>query len=546
MGIFPSPFMDFSAGLRYNESHAPGMPGSPCVEVPVMAICQIFMLPQEHWYGACVTDGTVMPLTAASQYHRNLDPNPTSNQAASLLLSDKGRYLYCPQGVQLDVENGAIRMESTQGDIDYGRGYTTLRGAYQAASRCHFPATGQTPPVLFFASPQYNTWIELLYNQNQEGILRYAQGILDQGLPAGILMVDDGWNPYYGCWEFSRRAFPDPKEMVDTLHDMGFRVMLWTCPFISPDSREYRLLAQKGYLVRDREGEPAVRTWWNGHSAILDMTNPGAQAWYHQQNRALMDRYGIDGFKFDAGDGGFYRNDDRTYVSTDANGQTQAWMDIGTHYPYNEFRAGFGRGGLPLVHRLADKNHSWGENGVASLIPHALCQGILGYAFVCPDMIGGGEYQSFTAHAKHLDAELFVRYAQCAALMPMMQFSAAPWRVLPDAYARLCVEAAQLHEKMAGRIYALAQDAAQTGEPIVRYMEYQFPGEGLAEVTDQFMLGPDILVAPVLEKGARSRRVHLPKGRWLLAGETPYQGGTTPEVDAPLEVLPYFIREKEA
>ncbi|MCQ5090565.1 glycoside hydrolase, partial [Ruthenibacterium lactatiformans] len=96
-----------------------------------------------------------------------------------------------------------------------------------------------------------------------------------------------------------------------------------------------------------------------------------------------------------------------------------------------------------------------------SLIPNTLTQGMLGYAFSCPDMIGGGENANFTANSDKLDDELFVRYAQCAALMPMMQFSAAPWRELPPKAAELCVQAAKLHEQYTEDILALAKHAAQ-------------------------------------------------------------------------------------
>lgn len=508
-----------------------------------MSVLSISMLPGENWYGICTQAGLHLPFTGESEFHMDLDPNPTGNQAASLLLSDAGRYVYCSRGMRLDIAGGVICAACDRAEVIFGEGHATLRGAFLAASSAHFPAGGVMPPEDFFSKPQYNTWIELLYDQTQEGILRYARAILEQGLPAGILMIDDGWNPRYGHFEFTR-AFPDPKAMVDELHAMGFTVMLWTCPFISPDSLEYRTLRDRDLLLKDREGNVAIRSWWNGCSAVLDLTHPGAREWFHARHRALMENYGIDGFKFDAGDGQFYRNDDITYAPTDANGQTQVWMEVGACYPYNEYRAGFGMQGLPLVHRLADKHHSWDENGVAALVPNELCQGILGYPFTCPDMIGGGEYQSFSAHSANLDAELFVRYAQCAALMPMMQFSAAPWRVLPPEYAALCVDAARLHLAFAPRIKALAREAAATGEPIVRYMEYQFPGEGMACITDQFMLGSDVLAAPVLEKGARTRQVCLPRGTWRYADGTVFEGGQTVTVDAPLHVLPYFIREE--
>ena len=128
------------------------------------------------------------------------------------------------------------------------------------------------PPELFFTAPQYNTWIELLYGQSQQGILTYASALLANGYSPGVLMIDDGWMCDYGMWDFLPNRFPDPRGMVERLHTMGFRVMLWVSPFISPDSPVFRALRQTNALVRDVQGEPAVRLWWNGWSAVLDMS----------------------------------------------------------------------------------------------------------------------------------------------------------------------------------------------------------------------------------------------------------------------------------
>ena len=84
-------------------------------------------------------------------------------------------------------------------------------------------------------------------------------------------------------------------------------------------------------------------------------------------------------------------------------------------------------GGKHLIQRLHDKNHDWTD--LKKLIPHMLLEGIMGYPFSCPDMIGGGQFKSFFDDAK-IDKELIVRSTQVHALMPMMQFSVAPWRIL--------------------------------------------------------------------------------------------------------------------
>src|SRR5690606_11952601 len=102
------------------------------------------------------------------------------------------------------------------------------------ASQQFFPPTGTLPDEALFIQPQYNTWIELLYDQNQEDILKYAKAIIDNGFPPGVIMIDDNWQQAYGVWEFRKERFDDPKAMIDELHSMGFKVMMWVCPFVSP------------------------------------------------------------------------------------------------------------------------------------------------------------------------------------------------------------------------------------------------------------------------------------------------------------------------
>ena len=501
---------------------------------------RIIILPGEAWYGCRCDDGFLMPITAESVYTCCLEPSASVNQVNPLLLSSRGRWLWCDTGFTVDVRDGVMLVTARAGTLELKEGSGTLRGAYLAARDAHFPPTGKLPPENFFVKPQYNTWIELGLHQTQERILEYAHRILDEGYPAGILMIDDGWNKNYGTLEFVTETFPDPKGMMDELHALGFEVMLWICPFISADTPVGRMLAKRGLLVRDPDGEVAIKHWWDGYSAVLDLSNPEALDWFRAQLDGLMADYGVDGFKFDAGDARFYAESDVTLGNLMPNGETAAWAKLGSEYAYNEFRACYTCAGYPLVQRLHDKCHTWDTDGMASLVPNQLLQGILGFAYTCPDMIGGGMLGSFREEGFRLDEELFVRYAQCAALSPMMQFSAAPWRVLSPENNRRCLDTARLHTRWADLILRLARESAATGEPIYRYMEYVFPGEGLAAVTDQFMLGDGLLVAPVLEKGARTRTVRLPDGRWRYLDGTVYDGGGAVTVPADLDTLPYF------
>ena len=363
-------------------------------------------------------------------------------------------------------------------------------------------------------------------------------------------MIDDTWQENYGTWEFAPRRFKDPKGMIEKLHDMGFKVMLWICPFVSADSEVFRQLAQEGMLLLDSQktqnvlwantkNKAAIIRWWNGASACLDLSNPKAQEWLKGRLDYLVDQYNVDGFKFDAGDAHFYADDIISFNSDIPNDHTTYFAELGLQYPYNEYRASWKMAGLPLAQRLRDKKHNWDD--LKKMIPDLISQSLMGYAYTCPDMIGGGEYQSFI-NLQSVDQELIVRSAQVHALMPMMQFSVAPWRVLSKENMTTCLNMAKLHEKMGSIILNLAKEASQTGEPIVKPMSLAYPDAGYETIKDQFMLGNTILVAPVVEKGDRSRSVTLPMGKWKSDDGSIIEGGKIIEVDVPLERLPYFTK----
>lgn len=356
-------------------------------------------------------------------------------------------------------------------------------------------------------------------------------------------MIDDGWQQSFGDWKFRADAFPAPKAMVEELKDLGFRVMLWVVPFVTADTQMYRALNDKGYLLKDASNTTAIRPWWNGLSAVFDLKNPSALAWIQQSLDTLMELYGIDGFKFDAGDLYSFKPDDRSFTPAEPVDQSIEWAKLGLKYPFNEYRACWKMGNQPLIQRLWDKVHSWNTNGIGALIPNSIAQGLLGHAFICPDMIGGGDYNSFLNSNMTVDQELVVRMAQCSALMPMMQYSVAPWRILDTEHLDCCRAAAALHKIHADRFWNLAQHAAKTGEPILRSLCYEHPECGYETIMDQFMIGSDLLVAPVLEANAQSRRVVIPPGKWIDdLGET-HHGPIVFETPATLERLPHYIRE---
>ena len=512
------------------------------------------MLNGESWWGVANRFGSQMPFTEKTAIDIDLTKTGFANQFASMLISDRGRVVWCDDQTVVSITNGTIRMVSrSAAPVVLEKGGKNLKDAFLCAANKWFPSTGKTPDLLFFSAPQYNTWIELTYNQNEKDILAYAQSMLDNGLPPGVLMIDDTWQAGYGDWRFEPTRFTDPKGMMDRLHAQGFKVILWMCPWVSMDIPAFRRIAwgtnpndvkgypTKGGFLMDGSNVAASR-WWNGYSALLDFTHPNAQAWFKEQLDGLVRDFGVDGFKFDGGELDFYTQGllahDRKASSGD---QVLAYAKYCLEYPVCEYRNAWRFQGQPVVERLHDKGHRWSE--LQKLVPDMIGGGLLGHPFMCPDMIGGGSWTAFLPGSP-FDAELFVRSAQVHALCPMMQFSASPWRVLNKEHQQIIRDAVAIRQKFAARFVDLARASGHTGEPMLRNLEYNYPGLGYAAVRDQFMMGTDLLVAPVVEKGQTERKVVIPPGTWISDDGETVVGPKTVTVKTPLSRLPYFTLKR--
>jgi len=411
--------------------------------------------------------------------------------------------------------------------------------------------------------------------------LKYAQEIVDRGLPRSVMEIDDRWQVAYGDLQFDTKKFPDPVGMVNALHDMGFKVTTWVHPFVQRESEAYVEGAEKGYFVGCDMADThdhsqffsALKTWdwlfgnvsspapfsnapggskigffkwWNTPPvAALDVTNPEAVEWFVARLKKLQLETGVDGFKFDAGEPCFLPRQPRTHepLSTPAE-YTQMYVErVAGQFAggVSEVRTGHSNHDVAIMYRMGDRFSTWdAANGLRSLIPTLLTSGVLGYPFCLPDMIGGNAY--FNTFP---DKELLVRWTQVNALMPAMQFSLAPWDLGRETEL-LVGKAISIRRKLEDHLVALAEEAAETLNPICRPLWMIAPDEeDTYQIQDQFALGNDIIVAPVVCRGARSRDVYLTEGIWrdVVNGSVIEGGKWIRNVSSPLDHLPVYIRD---
>lgn len=504
---------------------------------------KIQMKKGEYWYGGAVNDGYLFPLCEEDSYSIDLRFNDTYNQVNPFYVSSQGRYIWLERAGKITFAKCVIEIEAEEIELDESQ--TTLKEAQLAAARKHFPSNGLYPNEIAFTAPQICTWIHMQTNQNEKGVLEYAKGYLEAGGKAGVLIIDDTWQQAYGDWEFHEERFPTPKRMIDTLHEWGFKVVLWVVPYVHADTKAFATLKDRDVFIRKPDGELLPVTWWQGTGYGLDFYRQEAREWFLEQTERLKREYGVDGFKLDGGDGQFYGKE-YPYSNEQNTLWTKAAGVDGVSDSLVELRAAYKNGGYHFISRLADKAHIWGvtrvesENkhdnsylmyGLSTLVPNLLTQGLTGYYYGCPDMVGGGLNTTF--EDGKLDGELLLRSLQCASAMPMMQFSYAIWSDEKNDLKKHFEKAMRVRALLSEYIVELAKRASKTGEPIARYMEYEYPHEGLEKTNEQFLIGERFLVAPVLKKGQTEKKVRFPKNtRWkeVFTGEEYSEGETSVKV----------------
>jgi alpha-glucosidase (family GH31 glycosyl hydrolase) len=407
-----------------------------------------------------------------------------------------------------------------------------------------------TPPDDLFGKPTWTTWARYKTAITQQLVLDFARQIIEHDYPCNVLEIDDRWQTHYGDISFDPARFPDPRGMIEQLHALGFKVTAWVIPFLDPASHAFEEGQRLGYLLRETDGQTAcLTTWWQGRGALLDVSNPAALNWFRERLQDLQRETGLDGYKFDAGEAAFFPPQAHSAEPMLPNDYTHRYIEfIAQHFSLTEARSAWFNQRAPIFFRQWDKWSTWGlDNGLHSVLTGILALGLTGYPFILPDMVGGNAYDN------NADAELMIRWTQLNALLPAMQFSLAPWDYGEEC-TRICRRYAALHLEFTPRILELASEAAQNGTPLIRPIWWLAQhNETALTCDDEFLLGNDILVAPILQPGATARDIYLPPGQWrdywVSPGSSTGWNGQVFEGDtqlsaypAGLDVLPIFVR----
>jgi alpha-glucosidase (family GH31 glycosyl hydrolase) len=400
--------------------------------------------------------------------------------------------------------------------------------------------------------PIWSTWAQYKADIDQTQVLEFADAILANGFNSSQVEIDDRWETHYGDMTFDPVKFPDPRGMTDYLHGRGMRATLWVHPFVNLDSVSLldgvtrRVFVSDPALLRLNQ-RPGVTLWWaaaGSMAMIVDFTDPNAVTWYTNRLKSLQVNYGIDSFKFDAGETNWLPRcfqlaeltPNPSYYTTT---YVQMAYDMDSQVRHQEVRVGAQTQHLPVFVRMMDKDSRWDStNGLATLIPHTLVFGLLGYPFVLPDMIGGNAYGFLP------DRELFIRWTELNVFLPSVQFSIVPWQFDAE-LLQITRDMMALRDRYAQTLIDLARESTLTGAPIIRPLWWIAPSDPVAlSIDSEFLVGDSLLVAPVVVQGATSRDVYLPAGTWQdeLRGGTLTGGQWLTNYRVELNELAYFTR----
>ena len=432
--------------------------------------------------------------------------------------------------------------------------------------------TGRAPMLPEWAA---GFWQCKLRYETQEELLQVAREYKRRGLPISVIVIDYFHWTMQGEWKFDPEKWPDPKAMVSELESMGIKLMVSVWPTIDPRSENYAYMREHNYILRGERGVDVVFMFF-GPQTYVDTTHPGAREFFWSRAKKNYYDYGI-----------------RTFWLDEAEPEMRP-------YDYDNVRMYLGNGEevsniycVGFAKAFYDGLKAQGEE-VCNLVRCAWL-GSQRYGVV---LWSGDIASTFDSLRKQLKAglnvamcgipwwttdiggfingdpeseefrELMIRWFEFGVFCPIFRLHGfrLPYPVRdilnPDGYCgsggpnevwsfgeeayEIIRRYMYVREELKPYIMGQMKLASEDGTPVMRPLFYDFCGDkNVYDIGDEYMFGPDLLVAPVVELGARKRMVYLPEGcRWKDAGTgMVYDGGTRIEADAPLDTIPLFLKE---
>lgn len=494
-------------------------------------------------FGAYVKNGQSVDIwnadggTSSEQAYKNV-PFYVSSAGYGLLVNDPGHVSFeigseAVERVQFAVPGEVLEYFVVAGPTprDILRRYTAL--------------TGRAPVVPAWS---YGPWLSTSFttDYDEQTVTSFIDGMAERDLPLSVFHFDCFWmREFNWCdFEWDPRVFPDPDGMLARLRDRGLKVSVWINPYIGQRSPLFAEAAEQGYLVTRADGSVWQWDLWQAGMGLVDFTNPDATAWYQGYLRRLV-RQGVDCFKTDFGER--IPTDVVWHDGADPSRMHNLYTHLYNRAVHDVLVEERGEGEAVLFARSATAGgqtmpvHWGGDNtsvSMAESLRGGLSLAMSGFAHWSHD-IGGFEGTP--------DPAVFKRWTAFGMLSTHTRFHGSESYRVPWAFDDEAVDVtrtfAQLKMRLMPYLYQLGLDATATGAPVMRPMQFEFPADPAVTYLDrQYLLGPDLLVAPVFSADG-TVDFYLPEGTWtaLLTGET-VQGGRWVRERHGFDSLPLYAR----
>lgn len=442
-----------------------------------------------------------------------------------------------------------------------------------AIERQYSAAVGRTPMMPEFGM---GYWQCKLRYRTQAELLAVAREHKRRGLPMDAIVVDFFHWTRQGEFKFEPRDWPDPEAMVRELKQMGIETVVSVWPTIDERSENYAAMADRGYLVRTDRGKDTMT--WMGNTVYFDATHPDAQKFVWERCKENYYAKGIRCFWLDEAEPEYdsYEFDNYRYWAGPAL-QCSNMYPVGYAKGFYDGLKAEGEQVLSLVRCAWAGSQKYGVltwsgdvhssfRAMREQLQAGLNMSVAGIPWWTSDIGGflGGNIQEESFR------ELLVRWFAWGCFCPVfrMHGERSPWYEREEEFINNVRQLTSgqdnevwsfgeenyeilkkylfIRERLRPYIRECMRAASESGAPVMRPLFFDFPNDERAwQTEDCYMFGPDLLVAPVTEAGATTRRVYLPAGcKWQDANTKKiYDGGQSVTVPAPLDVIPVFTRE---
>ena len=361
------------------------------------------------------------------------------------------------------------------------------------------------------------------------------------------------WN-----WVWDKDLYVGLDKKIKEWNEKGVKFLGYINPFMAIEKELYAYASEHGYCVKDKEGKDYLVTITTFPAAMIDFTNPKAYEWYKSLIKDNMIGLGLSGWMADFGE---YLPVDAVLFSGENpevihNQWPAIWAKMNREAIEECKKEGevffFTRAGhtgtiaASTMMWTGDQHVDWSvDDGLISTVPATLSLAMSGYGVTHSDAGGYTTYGKLLSRSK----ELLMRWEEMNAFTPLLrthegnqpvndvQFD-ADWDLLKHT-----AKCSKMHAALKPYIIDLVKEQTEKGTPVMRPLFYHYDEEKAYEEMTEYLLGKDLLVAPVYEKGRTSRSVYLPNDAWVhLFTKKEYVGGTY-VIDAPIGYPPVFVRK---